>query len=309
LQALPSPSASNHAVSRALLHTVAKLHYEGELSQVEVAKRLDLSAATISRLLQRARAEGIVRIEVRDIAAPEDLANEVAEKLSLRKVAIVEASGAGALASLGGPVGAMLQEAGLSDGSVLAIGWGRAVRAVLEAGLPEIPGVLTVPATGGMQQHQAHFQINEFARLAALQLGGSPRFVHAPCLPSRSSRRAYLADTVVADNVALWDRVDAAVVGIGLPHETAESGPAHHPDAVGDVMRHYFDAHGEILEPEVGKRMIAMSVNQLRHAGLVIGVAVGEAKARAIRGAAKARLISTLVTDAGTAEALLELPK
>lgn len=279
------------------------------MSQVDVARRLTISTATVSRLLQRARAEGIVRIEVRDLVAPEELAKEVADKLGLKSAAVVDATGAGALASLGNPVGGLLREAGLSEGSVLAIGWGRAVRAVIEAGLPEIPGVVTVPATGGMQQHQPHFQINEFVRLAAVQLGGTPRFVHAPYLPSPKSRQAYLGDPVVADNVALWDRVDAAIVGVGLPHETAESGPAHHPHAAGDVMRHYFDAAGKILEPETGKRMIAMSVEQLRRARLVIGVAVGQAKVQAIRGAAKARLISALVTDARTAEALLELPR
>ena len=84
---------------------------------------------------------------------------------------------------------------------------------------------------------------------------------------------------------------------------------AHHPHAAGDVMRHNFDAAGGILEPETGKRMIAMSVEQLRRARLVIGVAVGEAKAQAIRGAAKAGLISALVTDTRTAEALRELPR
>jgi DNA-binding transcriptional regulator LsrR (DeoR family) len=278
------------------------------MSQVDVAKRLGLSAATVSRLLQRARAEGIVRIEVRDLVAPEELAKEVAEKLGLKRVAVVEASGAGALASLGGPVGDLLLGAGLARDSVLAIGWGRAVRAVIESGLPEIPGVLTVPAMGGMQQHQPHFQINEFVRLAALQLGGTPRFVHAPYLPSPASRQAYLSDPVVADNVALWDKVDAAIVGVGLAHETAESGPPLPPGAAGDVMRHYFDGDGELLDPDTGKSMIAMSVEQFRQTPLVIGVAVGEAKARAIGGAAKARLISALVTDAGTAEALLELP-
>ncbi len=278
------------------------------MSQVDVARQLGLSTATISRLLQRARAEGIVRIEVRDLAAPEELAAALAEKLSLKSAAVVEATGAGALAFLGPPVGGLLQKAGLSEGSVLAIGWGRAVRAVIEAGLPEISGVLTVPATGGMQQHQPHFQINEFVRLAALQLGGAPRFVHAPYLPSPASRQAFLADPAVADNVALWDRVEAAIVGIGLPHETADAGTEHHPDAAGDVMRHYFDAEGGLLDPEAAKSMIAMSVEQLRRAALVIGVAVGEAKARAIRGAAKAGLISALVTDARTAEIVLELP-
>lgn len=286
---------------------MAKLHYVSDLSQVEVARRLGLSTATVSRMLQRARAEGIVRIEVRDLAAPEELAGDVAARLGLKKVALVEATGAGALASLGGPVGDMLQEAELGADSVLAVGWGRAVKAVIEAGLPEIPGVVTVPAMGGMQQHQPHFQINEFVRLAAVQLGGTPRFVHAPYLPSPASRTAYLSDPVVADNVALWDRVDAAIVGIGLPHETAVLGSTGHPDPAGDVMRHYYDADGRLIEPEAAERMIAMSVKQLRRAPLVIGVATGEAKAKAICGAAKARLISALVTDIGTAEAILEM--
>lgn len=280
-----------------------------DLSQVEVAKRLGLSTATVSRLLQRARAEGVVRIEVRDLAAPEELAKEVARKLSLKKVAIVEGTGAGALASLAGPVGGMLTDAGLGEGSVLAVGWGRAVRAVIEAGLPPLAGVVTVPAMGGMQQHQPHFQINEFVRLAALQLGGTPRFVHAPYLPSPAAREAYLSDPAVADGVALWDRADAAVVGIGLPHETAVLGSTRHPDVAGDVMRHYFDAEGFLVEPVAGEQMIAMSVEQFRRTPLVIGVAVGETKALAIRGAAKAKLISALVTDLRTAEMLLELPQ
>lgn len=293
-------------MTRQLLHTVAKLHYDGGLSQIEVARRLDLSAATVSRLLQRARTDGIVRIQVRDIAAPEKLSEDVAKALSLKAVAIVQTSGPGTLASLAGSVGDMLSGAGLSHGNVLAIGWGRAVRAVVESGLPAIAGMLTVPATGGMQQHQPHFQVNEFVRLAALQFGGSPHFIHAPYLPSPEAREAYLADPVVADNVALWERVDVTIVGIGLPHETVEPGTAGHPGAAGDVIRHYFDAMGNLLDLSDEKRMIAMSVDQLRRCPLVIGVAVGEQKALAIAGAAKARLISALVTDVRTAEALLE---
>ncbi|MEQ1944819.1 sugar-binding domain-containing protein [Mesorhizobium sp. VNQ89] len=278
------------------------------MSQVDVARRLSLSTATVSRLLQKARAEGVVRIEVMDLIEPDELAKEVARAQSLKRVAVVEGTGAGALASLAGPVGTMLRDAGLSNGSVLAIGWGRAVRAVIEAGLPELPGVLTVPVTGGMQQHQPHFQVNEFVRLAALQMGGTPRFVHAPYLPAAASRRAYLSDPVVADNVALWDRVDLAIVGIGLPGEPANVETPRHPNAAGDVMRHYFDADGTLLDRGNEKRMIAMSVDQLRRTPLVIGVAVGEAKVAAIRGAAKAKLISALVTDVRTAEKLLETP-
>ena len=297
-----------------MLHTVAKLHYEAEMSQVDIAKRLGLSAATISRLLQRARAEGIVSIQVRDLVEPEELMREVRRKLELKAVAIVDAPLPGAAGALAGPVGEMLKGAGLKEGSVLAIGWGRAVRAVVEGGLPPIPGMLTVPATGGMQQQHAHFQVNEFVRLAAQSTGGVPQFIHAPYLPSAESRKAFMADPAIADSVALWDRVDAAIVGVGLPHaQNSPDASAATPDeqalsdAVGDVIRHYFDAAGRLTNWEGERRMIAMSPEQLRRTPLVIGVAVGEIKAAAILGAARARLISALATDTRTAEAILSL--
>ena len=102
------------------------------------------STATISRLLQRARAEGIVRIEVLDLATPEDITRQLVQGLKLRDAAVVETPAAGTLAALAAPLGGLLRRARIVAGSVVAIGWGRAVREVIRAGLPRMPGVLTV---------------------------------------------------------------------------------------------------------------------------------------------------------------------
>ena len=291
---------------------VARLHYESDLSQVEIARRLGLSTATISRLLRRARDEGIVRIEIRDFTAPEDLTRELVKALGLRKAALVETSEVGLLASLAQPVGTLLKEAGLKDGSVLAIGWGRAIREVIRAGLPSMPGVITVPATGGMQQPAPHFQISEFVRLAAEQLGGTPQFIHAPYLPSQEYRDAFINDPTIRDQIALWDRIDAALVGVGLPHgvDPVHAGAATSSEralvqAAGDVIRHYFDEAGNLVPWEGDERLIAISPEQLRAIPLVIGVAVSPAKAKSIIGAVRARLINAVVTDTATAEAML----
>jgi len=291
---------------------VARLHYLSELSQVEIARQLGLSTATISRLLQRARAEGVVRIEVLDLVEPEALGRDIAHKLGLREVAVIEASPMAGLGALATPLGRLLREAGLKAGDVVAIGWGRAVREVLQTGLPRLPGVLTVPATGGMQQHAPHFQVNEFVRLAAEQLGGVPHFVHAPYLPAPQAREAFLSDPAIADSVALWDRIGVAIVGVGLPHalnspEASAATPGEQAlvHAAGDVIRHYFEADGTLIAWEGEGRMIAASPEQLRAAPLVIGVAAGTDKAGAIVGAARAGLISALVTDAPTAQAIL----
>lgn len=296
-----------------MLHTVAKLHYEADMSQVDIARQLGVSTATISRLLQRARAEGIVRIEVLDLATPEGITTQLVEALGLRDAAVIETPAAGALTALAAPLGALLKQAGLTAGKVVAIGWGRAIREVIQAGLPRIPGVLTVAATGGMQQQAAHFQINEFVRLAAEELGGTPHFIHAPYLPSSELREVFLGDAAIRDSVALWDRTDVAIVGIGLPHaiNPPEASAATLSEqalfhAAGDVIRHYFDAEGTLIPWEGEGRMIAMSPAQLRAVPLVIGVAASPEKAKAIIGAVRARLINALVTDTKTAQAILE---
>lgn len=296
-----------------MLHTVAKMHYIGDMSQVQIAKQLGLSTATISRLLQRARSEGIVRIEVRDVFAPDELGAELARRLGLTQVEVVDAPVSGALAALAAPLSRMLAAAELRAGNVLMIGWGRTVSAVIETGLPAMPGVLVVPSTGGMQQHAQHFQSNEFSRRAAEATGGVPNFIHAPYLPDPDVLDLFLADSSVQTSVGLWDRIDTALVGIGQPYglDRSNSAPMSRPEAelanaAGDVVRHYFTRDGEILDWRGEGRMIAVSAQQLRAAKRVIGLAVGDAKVPSILGAARAKLVTALITDTRTAESVLD---
>ena len=125
-----------------------------------------------------------------------------------------------------------------------------------------------------------------------------------------------MRDATTAEHLALWDRIDAAIVGIGVPHAIdsthgrlqvtkSEQALVH---AVGDVIRHYFDARGNLIPWEGENRLIAVSPVQFRAIPLVIGVAASPAKATAIRAAVRAKLVNALVTDVTTARAILDLP-
>ncbi len=302
------------AEGRALLHSVARLHYVQDVSQVDIARQMGLSTATISRLLKRARDEGIVRIEVVDFVSPDLLGAQVAARLGLRAVRVIDAPAPALPAALAAPLAALLADDPPAAGAAIAIGWGRAIRAVLGSGLPPLSGVTVVPATGGLQQHEPHFQINEFVRIAAAQTGGVPLFLHAPNIAAPGSRDLFLADPAIAAVTAIWDRLDTAILGIGLPPavtppeaSVATAAELGLTEAAGDVVRHYFDAGGRLIDWEGEARMIAVSPEQLRRARLVIGVAAGPAKAQAIIGATRAGLVNALVTDAATAQALLDL--
>ena len=308
----PQPSQETPA-SRAMLHMVAKMHYEAEMSQVDIARKLGVSTATVSRLLQKARVVGIVRIEVLDLASPEDITEELIQALGLKRAAVIDTPANGALGALAPPLGALMKEHCVEAGAVIGIGWGRAVREVLMAGLPRIPGILAVPMNGGMQQPAAHFQINEFTRQAAEQLGGTPHFLHAPYLSSTGLREAFMSDPGVQETTALWDRMDCCIVGIGLPHaiNPPEASAATINEqalrAVGDVIRHYVDIEGHVLPWEGEERMIAASPDQLRNTGLSIGVIATVEKAAGVIGAVRSGMINAIVTDTATAQAILDL--
>ncbi len=290
---------------------VAKLHYEAGMAQIDIARKIGVSTATVSRMLQKARSLGIVRIQVLDPASAEEIAGQLVAALGLKQAAVIEPPSTGVLGALATPLGRLMREAGLGAGSAVGIGWGRAVREVIAAGLPRIPGVQAVALNGGMQQSAPHFQINEFVRQAAEQMGGSANFVHAPYISSAELRSALLSDPYLKQALSLWDRLDCALVGVGLPHamNSPEASAATASEqatggAVGDVIRHYFDIDGLILDWEHERQMIAASVEQLRKCRLCIGIAASAEKAHSIIGAARSGMISALVTDTTTAQAI-----
>lgn len=76
--------------SKSLMYAAAKLYYEDDVRQNDTAERLELSPATVSRLLAEARRLRMVRIEV---VPPEDhglgdLARRLKRALELDAVAL-----------------------------------------------------------------------------------------------------------------------------------------------------------------------------------------------------------------------------
>lgn len=292
---------------------IAKLHYEAEMAQVEIAKKLNVSTATVSRMLQKARSLGIVRIQVMDLAVPEEITERLTRALGLRAAAVIDTPSTGVLAALAAPLRGLLGRQGLGPGSVIGIGWGRAVREVIQAGLPHLAQVDVVALNGGQQDAAAHFQINEFVRQAADQMGGQAHFLHAPYFSSAPLRQAFLGDPGIQKTVGLWDRLDCTIVGIGLPHRPSDArrgdivlNDAEMAGATGDVIRHYVNTAGQLLPWEGESGMIAASPDQLRRAALAIGVAATVEKAPGIIGAVRSGMINALVTDTATAMAILK---
>ena len=76
--------------------------------------------------------------------------------------------------------------------------------------------------------------------------------------------------------------------------------------AVGDILSHFIDAHGQPVDAEIDDRLISTPLDALKEMKNVIGVAGGADKVDAIRAVLNGQYLDVLITDEITAAALLE---
>jgi DNA-binding transcriptional regulator LsrR (DeoR family) len=296
------------------LYAAAQLYYVQNLSQEQVAQQLGTSRPRVSRLLAEARRRGIVRIEVVPPVPAGELASELAAELGLREVQLGPAVAPGAPPGtiLATALGAVLARLGLRSGDVLLISSGRTVWQAAQTKLPSLPGVVLAPTIGGLDEVAPWFQTNEITRQVAEAVGGHPRLLYAPALPSPELHATLLRDSSTNEVLRLWDEATAAVMGVGAPLRLRDSIPTFLPsdwrllpDSVGDISSRFFDERGDPVSFPGEERLLSVSREQLRAMPASIALAAGEAKVGALIAAARAKLYSILVTDQATASQML----
>lgn len=294
--------------------TAAVLYYEQHRSQKEIALRLGVSRPTVSRLLARAREQGIVRIEIVPPRVDPAQADRLRERLGLRAVFVApgRADEADPGPLLAEPLGRALDEAGLAAGDVLLVSWGRAVYSLGQHVRRSLPGIVVAPAMGGNDGDRRWFQPNEIARIWAASLGGQARYLHAPALVSPTLYDSLQADRAIRETIGLWDRAKMLVVGVGAwPKPDISYAAAGFPvddpalaDAAGDIMGWSFTIDGTLVPHRDPRRLLGISPEQIRRLPYVVCFAASPSKARAAIGVARAGLINVLVTDAATSRAI-----
>jgi DNA-binding transcriptional regulator LsrR (DeoR family) len=316
------PRGGGRGARRAdLLAEVATLYYRDRLDQEAIAGRVGLSRSTVSRLLSEAMATGVVEIRIRQpLPLVDDLGRELARRFDLRDAQVLDARERteGALERVG-RLAARYLDSILAEGDVLAISWGTGVHAVA-AGLDSVTprGIEVVQMLGGAGSRDAEVDGTELARRMADTFGGRCRYLSAPLVvDDEQVAMALLRQRGVRETLAAAAHADVALVGIGalVPEVSSllragyltRDGLAElrRLGAVGDVCGHHFGVDGAMVDTELSRRVVAIDVDSLRGIPRVIGVASGAAKAEALVGALRARLVNVLVTDAATARAVL----
>lgn len=307
-----------------LLSRLAHRYYVDGRTQAEIAEEFGLSRPKAQRLLERARATGVV--DIRIVAPPWlnlDLETRLRRAFRLTDVIISQArpdpqSQREAVARSA----AQYLERRLTDGAVVAVGHGRDTGEVPRFFRPTARIDCTfVSAMGGSPHVDAPTSPNEICRALAEKCGGRAKSLYAPVyVESAEMRDRFLQQDAIAQTLAVAAQADVALVGIGATDDDCtmvrsgclsprEMARLRSRGAVGDALGNYVDVEGRLVASPHGDRMITLAADQLRGIDTVIAVASEAEKPLAILGILRAGLIDVLVIDETNARTILELDR
>lgn len=311
-----------------LAASVARRYYLAGRTKIEIGDEFQLSRFRVARLLETARAQGLVRIE---IGHPGSVNTEVSERLrdafQLQHAVVIDAVDgheASLRQQLGRCAADLLTEITAPD-DVLGLAWARAVGAMATQ-LRSLPAVPVVQLTGAMHRSTGQVSpldddnsidvVREVARVARgpAYLFFAPFVVHDAATAAALRQQPDVARAL--DQIPL---VTKAVVGIGA----WDAGLSTLYDAASDADREslveqgvcadvgcvFISASGTPLQTSLNERMVGITATQLMAVDEVIAIPYGVQKRDAVLAAVRSGLVSSLVTHASLAAALLSGPE
>ncbi len=298
-----------------LLAHIGRDYYLENKSKVEIATAYGVSRFQVARLLEEARARGIVRIEV---AAPHTAAavdtSALQQHLRVDSVIVTPTS------SDDPQTRDRMEEAAAEQlvkrarkGATVGISWSRTLDLAARH-ITELPDCDLVQLAGALPVPGSRSSIDLIRTLGEVTQGKTwpiwaPLVVENAATAESLKRQPEISQALVkADSLDLamvalggwragistvWDRVDNATRLAGV-----EAG------AVGECSGRLISADGQAVRTQLDECVIAVTLEQLRHTPHVVVVAQGAARADAVRAAIRAGIVGTLIIDEDLAWAL-----
>ncbi|WP_446665751.1 sugar-binding transcriptional regulator [Flexivirga sp. B27] len=313
-----TPGSDGAERERELLASVARRFYLQDESKVDIGKELGLSRFKVARLLEAARAKGIVRIEiVGEPSVDYVLSERLSTFLGVDSVLVLRTHDGQSMAEtrrdLGAVAAAELTRM-LTPDDVLGLPWSRSVAATVGA-LRTLPPVPIVQLCGALAIPDLHSPV-DLVRSAANLSGGTAHHFYAPLVAADAdSARMLRRQPGVSEANSHIAQVTVAVVGIGgwAQEEStlfdlatrSERSAMHKAGAIGEICGVFIDSAGRCVEGGLADRIITLSDEQLTDIPTVIGLVSGAARAPVVRAAIAGKKVNRLIVDTPLALELL----
>ena len=311
-----------------LIAKTANLYYVKNLNQKQISNVLHVSQATVSRLLDKAIKNKIVKVSVKNISGSfTNLEEEMCSKFNLTDCVISKSSSKNnrLLHNYLGEAAAFHLETIINNKDIIGISsWSETLLNAINAMHPlkNLIDIKVVQTLGGIgdssaTEHAVHL-LSRFTEL----INAEKFYLPISGIVSKNFDFSALNDKHIEIVLSLFNQISLALVGVGsidvfsplikksgniLPKE--EINRLINKGAVGDVGLQFFDISGKKINISEKYKVIGMTLEQLKKANNVIVVAGGIHKVKAIIGALNTSVINTLITDPNTAKEIIKYVK
>ncbi|MBX2886167.1 MAG: sugar-binding transcriptional regulator [Granulosicoccus sp.] len=299
----------------------AWLHYAGGYTQADVAKKLGVTSLKAHRLITRANKDGLVKFHIDgEVAECAALENRLAAAFELEYCEVVpDLYEQGLPLRALGIAGAQYLKRVLENPDIPSIGIGHG--RTLAACVHHLPHIQTsdkaiVSLLGGFSRKFSANPHDVIHRLAE-RTGASAFVMPIPFFVNTiENKQIILEQFGIAEVLDLARNTAIKVVGIGTVDEessirtndmvdTNEMQAVNQAGGVGEMLGHFFDDDGSIVDTDLSDRTMGLAPDDL-HTAKLLAVAGGSSKIRAINAILKSRLLRGLITDERTARALID---
>ena len=297
-----------------LLTKVAWYYYIEGYTQQEIGEYLSIPRLRVNRLLDKARKAGIIQFSVREGDSKRMIVErELITQFGLKDAFVVPSPiNEQDINESVAQAAAMYIHERLDKSGYINMGYGDTSSRILNplANICEFP-VNVVSLSGGVNYYLPNTRSSIFN--AKLYLTPAPLL-----MASEDIVKAMEQEPSVRQIRHMATLAQMSIVGIGGVDSNATlltNGTLNHSDvlllsmqgAVGDMLCHFIDKDGNVIQSSLERRLMSTSLEQLKEMNNSIGVAGGNTKAEAILAALKGKYLDVLITDETTASNVLRL--
>lgn len=299
---------------------VARLYYQENMSQQEIADQLNISRVKVYRLLTKAKEEGIVKIEV--ISPPQDFSEleiKIEKSFGIKQCIIVPNSDSPDIMFSGfAEALSSVIERSFKKGMRIGVGWGQTIQHTVEKiKFAKNYDMKIFPAIGGSGLLYDDIHANSIVSLLTGKSGATGYILNCPAiLDSQASKEVFMKESVIKEIVDEFESLDLAIVPIGYIDSDITILKTKHISAedieylkdlniVGDINSNFIDSNGNFVPNRIQDRIINVTLESLKNIKNTVALCTGEKKIVATRAALKSGAINILITDLGLAEKLL----
>lgn len=299
----------------------AKLYYRSGYSQQDIARELDISRPSVSRLLQHAKDQGYVKIQIFDpVEDMSHLERQLIERYGLREACVAASTlnDEQEIKKYLGLKAAEYLDGIVHDGDIIGVGWGTTMHTLAGSLIPHVlKGAQIVQLEGGVTHTQGETYANDILERFAANFSTIAQHLPLPVIfDSRAVKEMVDQDRYIKRVLELGNHANIALYSVGTVRHNALFFQLGYTDAkekarlqecaVGDICSRFFDAAGCICDAALDGRTVGIKLAELQKKERSIIVAGGEAKVKPIRAALAGKYGNVLITDQFTAKALLE---